>query len=130
MVRFHAPAGGPIPPVWAQIKADVMQREVVTSDLLDSAAMGAALLAGMGVGAFRDVDQAIQSVRVEETHYSPIPENVAVYQDIKELVFQDILDEVDRYWAALETQGSDPSGFQDYKLETLRKRYGGGSNVI
>ena len=35
-----------------------------------------------------------------------------------------------RYWTALETPGAELDGYQDYKLEKIRKKIGGGSNII
>ena len=45
-------------PIWRQILADVLGAELVTVNTTEGAAFGAALLAGVGVGVWNDVDTA------------------------------------------------------------------------
>lgn len=48
-------------PLWCQIKADVLGRSVVTMrNTQDAAALGAAMLAGVGVGVWEGVEQAAE----------------------------------------------------------------------
>ena len=66
-------------PLWMQIKADVTRRrlEVAASDTATS--MGAAILAGVGVGMYDSFAQAAQlTVRIKRT-YCPDPDAAAVY---------------------------------------------------
>ena len=57
--------GGSKSPVWNQIKADITGCDITVLDMNDMAPVGAALLAGVGAGVFRDVYEA--SARVEKT---------------------------------------------------------------
>ena len=54
-------------PVWRQIIADVLGIPVMTVNTSDEgAAFGSAILAGVGVGAFKSVEQATDAI-VKET---------------------------------------------------------------
>ena len=64
---FSSIGGGAKSNVWAQIKADITGRTVRVLDIHDMAPIGAALLAGVGVGIFKDVYEA--SDKVEKTVY-------------------------------------------------------------
>ena len=66
--------------LWTQIKADITGKaiQVPASDAATS--LGAALLAGVGVGAYRDFDQAVAAtVRVTREH-TPNPEHRQAYE--------------------------------------------------
>ncbi|PYS90832.1 MAG: xylulokinase [Acidobacteria bacterium] len=71
--------GGARSPLWCQIQADVYGQDVLTLQASEGAAFGAALLAAVGVGLWKTVDQACEKTVCVEEVFSPIPENVAVY---------------------------------------------------
>lgn len=54
--------GGARSPLWRQILADILEAELVTVNTTEGAAYGAALLAGVGAGAWSDVGAACQAV--------------------------------------------------------------------
>ena len=54
--------GGARSPLWRQIQADVYGRAIETVEAEEGAAYGAALLAGVGAGAWETVDAACESV--------------------------------------------------------------------
>ena len=57
--------GGAKSPLWRQILADIFATELVTVNTTEGAAFGAALLAGVGGGAWPDVDSACrQTIQV------------------------------------------------------------------
>jgi len=63
--QVRVAGGGARSPLWRQILADVLDTELVTVNTTEGAAFGAALLAGVGGGAFPDVDAAVSAtVRV------------------------------------------------------------------
>lgn len=72
--------GGPTKSrVWNQIQADVYGCPVKTLKQTDAAAVGAAIFAGVGAGAFDHIVEGCRRiVKIDET-FSPIPENVSVY---------------------------------------------------
>lgn len=56
--QVHVAGGGAQSPLWRQILADVLGVELVTVNTTEGAAYGAALLAGVGAGNWRDVSSA------------------------------------------------------------------------
>jgi xylulokinase len=54
--------GGARSPLWRQIQADVFDHEVETVAAEEGAAYGAAILAGVGAGAWSSVDEACEAV--------------------------------------------------------------------
>ncbi|HVE57330.1 MAG TPA: xylulokinase [Pyrinomonadaceae bacterium] len=59
--------GGAKSPLWRQIQADVYASEVETIEADEGAAFGAAILAGVGAGAWNSVDEACEkTIRVAE----------------------------------------------------------------
>jgi xylulokinase len=81
--------GGARSKVWRQIQADVYGREVELVEADEGAAYGAALLAGVGGGAWGTVDEACAAaVRVRETT-QPDPEGARV-MDERYKIFQAI----------------------------------------
>lgn len=59
--QVRVSGGGAKSPLWRQILADVLNVELVTVNTTEGAAYGAALLAGVGAGAWPDVDTACQA---------------------------------------------------------------------
>lgn len=91
--------GGARSPVWRQILADVLGVSLVTTQTVEGAAFGAALLAGAGIGAWPSVEAACAAcVRTgEATHprpamtarYDPVHERFcALYRGLKPLFRQ------------------------------------------
>ncbi|MFV0527494.1 MAG: xylulokinase [Lachnospiraceae bacterium] len=65
--------------LWTQIKADVTGRKIVVPASDTATTWGAAILAGVGVGLFRDFEEAVdQSIAIKREHL-PQAENRAVY---------------------------------------------------
>lgn len=62
ITELVAIGGGAKSEVWAQIKADIMGADIHVLDLNDMAPIGAALLAGVGAGVFKDVYEASDKV--------------------------------------------------------------------
>jgi xylulokinase len=78
-VRFSG--GGSKSPVWTQINADIVGKTHASLGIDEGPALGAALLAAVGVGAYSTVaDACRESVRIT-TKTEPRPENVAVYNN-------------------------------------------------
>lgn len=67
ITAFNSIGGGAKNQVWSQIKADVTGKDITALDVNDMAPVGAALLAGIGTGAFRDFQEA--SGRIPKTVY-------------------------------------------------------------
>ena len=67
---------------WPGIVADITGIPVAVPAVRDAASRGAAILAGVGVGLFPSPENAGLSVRGEETHLAPDPENRSRYDDL------------------------------------------------
>lgn len=71
--------GGAKSGVWNQIKADIVQKPLATSNIDEAACLGAAILAGKGTGLFTSLDEAIANmIKVDKIFY-PNGENKEVY---------------------------------------------------
>ncbi len=79
--QVRAVGGGARSPVWRQILADVFGTELVTINVTDSTAYGAALLAGVGSKVYASVPEACaETIRILD-RIEPIKENETVYND-------------------------------------------------
>jgi len=73
--------GGSQSRFWNQIKADIIQRPVKPVEIKESACLGAAILASVGIGMFQELQGACsQMLRFKET-IEPNTINAAVYED-------------------------------------------------
>jgi xylulokinase len=78
--QVRASGGGTKGALWRQILASVLETELVTVNTTEGAAFGAALLAGVGAGAWADVQQACaMSVRITGSTL-PDPGQVEAYR--------------------------------------------------
>src|SRR5262249_50239949 len=72
--RLRLTGGAAKSALWRQIMADVFQAEVVTVNSAHGAAFGAAILAGVGVGMYSDVEAATRAVVRETGADAPGPD--------------------------------------------------------
>ena len=70
--------------LWTQIKADVLGVSIEVPEVLDAAALGACILAAMGVGAYRDFDSAVRKMVRVSRIYHPRPETHEKYVKLYE----------------------------------------------
>ncbi len=74
--------GGARSRLWLQMKADVMGRPVRVLATTEATALGAAMLAGVGAGIFRDIDEAVDRLTtLEPAVFEPDPANHAAYDE-------------------------------------------------
>lgn len=85
LIKFSSIGGGAKSKVWAQIKADITGRDITVLDMNDMAPVGAALLAGVGIGVFKDVYEA--SAKVEKSVYMEIRHSDA-YKEVYDRRYQ------------------------------------------
>jgi xylulokinase len=74
--------GGACSAVWQQIKADITGREIEIPEVQEATLMGAALLAGIGVGIFADEADASKRTYQIRKKYQPNPDRKATYDEI------------------------------------------------
>jgi xylulokinase len=86
--QIRASGGGTASPLWRQILADVLGTELATVETTEGAAYGAALLAAVGAGWWRNVDAATEAVVRVTPVAAPGPdamvyaERHAVYREV------------------------------------------------
>ena len=72
--------GGAKSSLWNQIKADVTGKEIVTLENSETASLGAAMLAGIGTGIFKDFqDASNKCIKVKDRYYPDVM-NVSTYE--------------------------------------------------
>jgi xylulokinase len=80
VAEIRSVAGGARSEVWCQIKADVTGRVVVVPEVTETTALGAAMIAGAAVGAWK-LDEAVSDhVRIAGI-YEPDPAVTERYQE-------------------------------------------------
>jgi len=88
--RIVARGGGARSTLWRQIQADMFNSEVMTVEVKQEAAFGASLLAGVGAGIYKDLEEAVEeTVRVRGVEY-PNPERVRIYEHYYEKVYRQL----------------------------------------
>jgi len=71
--RLRAVGGGAKSPKWLQIKADITGKEVVSLKVTECGCLGAAILAGVGSGEYKSVDEAVKVLISEADFFQPDP---------------------------------------------------------
>ena len=79
--RFIAVGGGTRNGFWMQNKADVVGRPLEVPAIEEATPLGAAILAGIGVGLYRDERHAFEQVYRPGQRYEPNPERTARYAE-------------------------------------------------
>ena len=105
--------GGQIPPaismidgetrsgVWNQIKADILGIPIHVPRVSEAAAVGAAMVAGIGTGLFCDVTTAVQACVRPGVTYQPDPALHAIYSELQ-YIFDKTISGLTPAFAALE----------------------------
>lgn len=78
--RIRLGGGGARSPLWQQIQADVYAHEVEILKAEEGAAYGAAILAGVGSGCWKSVDEACDATVRVAKRVSPVRENSGIMQ--------------------------------------------------
>jgi xylulokinase len=82
--QIRVSGGGAKSALWRQILADTLGAELVTVNTTEGAAYGAALLAGVGIGVWPNVDAACAETIAVTDRVSPNPQTVATYESMYE----------------------------------------------
>ncbi len=79
--KVYSSGGGSASPLWRQMQADIFDLPVYTMSAAgEGGAYGAILVAGVGAGIWKSLDEAASIIRVE-TETLPSPENQKAYRD-------------------------------------------------
>ena len=80
--------GGAKSPLWCNMKADITKKRLITLKNKETACLGAAILAGVGAGAFSSVKDACSMIETDKVYtpqgndYSKVYENFEKYDSI------------------------------------------------
>ena len=83
--KITAIGGGTRNEFWMQNKADISGRPVETLEVKESTALGAAMLAGVGSGVYRDLAEAVQRVHKPGKLYEPDTRLASLYTELFEM---------------------------------------------
>ena len=85
VTRFRCVGGGARSDANLQLRSDVLGREVARMRDPEAAAVGAAVLAGVGGGAWGSWKEAAALLNGEERTFRPLPEHAGFYRRHREL---------------------------------------------
>ena len=74
--------------LWTQIKSDITGKPIVVPSSDTATTLGAALLAGVGVGFYKDYEEAVSLTVKETRRHEPNPEYEAIYDKTYETYLQ------------------------------------------
>ena len=78
--KVIASGGGAKHGLWLQCQADIFGKPVYTTNVMEEACVGAAIVAGTGVGVFRSVREGCDRVvALDERYYEPNPRHKELY---------------------------------------------------
>lgn len=86
---LRAIGGGAKSPFWLQLKADVTNRTVIVPEITEAASLGAAILAGIGIKAYKSFDDAAAKTYKEKSVYHPKSEAMERY-DKQYMIYKEI----------------------------------------
>lgn len=81
ITEVRAMGGGAKSALWRQIQADVYNARVITMNMDEGPAAGAAIMAAAGSGFFKNIQEGCDTVLKVATVTEPIEKNVAMYND-------------------------------------------------
>ncbi|MBM3213430.1 xylulokinase [Candidatus Poribacteria bacterium] len=81
VTEITATGGGARSAVWRQMQADIYNAPVVTINIAEGPAFGAAILAGVGAGVYESCEAAADALVRKQTETTPVAENVRRYED-------------------------------------------------
>jgi sugar (pentulose or hexulose) kinase len=74
--------GGASIDIWCQIKTDIINMPVSAFKDVDAAELGAAMVAGVGVGVFQDFEEAALICRPKSIEFLPDEKKSALYEQL------------------------------------------------
>ncbi|MEA3335755.1 MAG: FGGY family carbohydrate kinase [Chloroflexota bacterium] len=78
--RVFAIGGGTRNRLHMRIKATMLKQAITVLEMEEATALGAALLGGLGVGIYRDANEALGTLQVDRTVVEPIGEQIDLYE--------------------------------------------------
>ena len=82
--EIRSMGGGAKSKIWCSIKSGLLEKRIVTLKQNETACLGSAIFAGVGVGVFESpVDATEKIVAIDKTYEVSIPEYKEVYENYK-----------------------------------------------
>ena len=81
---------------WTQLKSDVTQRIMVINKIQENTSLGAAILAGLGSGTYRNADEAFEILQSDCDIIRPNPKNIEIYRQLYERFYRNIYEKMIR----------------------------------
>ena len=82
--KLHATGGGAHSKIWMQMKADVLGIPMVALKTVDAGTVGSAMLTGIAIGIFRDLEDAADHMVEKTVTYEPRMEYHRKYMEMFE----------------------------------------------
>jgi xylulokinase len=79
--QITATGGGARSALWRQMQADIYGAEVVTINIAEGPAFGAAILAGVGAGIYNSIQEATNQIVETTSSTRPAGDKVKVYEE-------------------------------------------------
>jgi len=79
--EVRASGGGAKSKLWLQMQADIYNANIVTTNISETGCVGAAILAGIGAGHFKNAEEACSRIIKPISVTEPNAKNVAIYED-------------------------------------------------
>ena len=79
ITELRAIGGGARSRFWLKLKADITKRRVVVPNVTEAAALGAAILAGVGAGVYSDAREAVREIYSVKESFTPSVEAGRIY---------------------------------------------------
>ena len=87
--QIYATGGGSRSALWRQMQADIYQAEIVTINIEEGPAFGAAILAGVGTGIYSSVESATDQIVKITSRTDTISDHVEIYEQYYR-IYQDL----------------------------------------
>ena len=79
---------------WTQLKADVTQRTMVINKVQENTSLGAAILAGLGSGTYRNADEAFETLQSDCDIIQPNQKNFEIYRQLFDGFYRNICEKM------------------------------------
>ena len=83
--QIRLTGGGAKSLLWRQIQADIFNHPVVTINVDEGPAFGAAIIAGVGVGVYKSFSEATDNIIKVSNQIEPIKKNVKIYDEFYQI---------------------------------------------
>ncbi|SHJ58092.1 FGGY-family carbohydrate kinase [Propionispora hippei] len=87
---IHVVGGATKSPFWMQMKADILGKTVVCQDIPEVVTLGAAMLAGLGAGVYKDSADMVRQIDRKEVVYEPNMANHRQYRRLYEGIYKQL----------------------------------------